>query len=57
MSQQDLEAYRHHQQNRLALAGAARDQLALGRSHATDTLPKSTNPDTPSGTTSAGGER
>lgn len=57
MSEQDLETYRQHQQNRLALAGAARDQLALGRSHATDNVPKSTNPSTPSGTTSAGGER
>jgi len=57
VSEQDLETYRQHQQNRLALAGAARDQLALGRSHATDNVPKSTNPSTPSGTTSAGGER
>lgn len=57
MSEQDLETYRLHQQNRLALAGAARDQLALGRSHATDNQPKFTNPSTSSGTTSAGGER
>jgi hypothetical protein len=54
VSQQDLETYRQHQQNRAALAGAARDQLALGRSHATDNLPKSTNPGTPSGQSPTG---
>ena len=56
MSQQDLETYRQHQQNRAALAGAARDQLALGRSHATDNLPKSTtNSGTSSGQSPTGG--
>lgn len=46
MSQQDLDDYRQHQKNSAALAGAARDQLALGRSHAADALPKRSNPTT-----------
>jgi hypothetical protein len=57
MSQQDLDAYRQHQQNSTSLAGAARDQLALARSHAADSLPKSTNPGTLSGQAPTGGER